>query len=348
MSSNADSSFREVTRAARKIMVLDLGFIGDTVHLMPALWVIRQAYPQAQLHVTVAEHVTSLLECLPWVDRAWGYPRFPRHATLRQNLGAVARMRRERFDALINLNGSDRSSWLSFFSGARYRLGRMPGNGGPPFWRWMFTHHARYRSLEEPVYVQKCRCLEQAGFARTVPEFRVEISPARLRAAQISEADKSTYFHLSPFTTTEQKELPPEQLAQLIGQLSKRFPAMRWVLTSGPSERERGKMDSLLAYLEPKPWKAFSGQLNLIELAAVIRNSALHLSGDSGPLHLALMTGTPAVSWFRPNPGMFAWAPSGDKYRSFAGVTEAGATYLGGIDAGQLVEAASALLRHYS
>ena len=28
-------------------MVLDLGFLGDTVPLLPALWMVRSAYPQA-------------------------------------------------------------------------------------------------------------------------------------------------------------------------------------------------------------------------------------------------------------------------------------------------------------
>jgi hypothetical protein len=46
-------------------MVLDLGFLGDTVHLLPALWMVRRAYPQAELHVAVAEHITSFMECAP-------------------------------------------------------------------------------------------------------------------------------------------------------------------------------------------------------------------------------------------------------------------------------------------
>ena len=56
-------NFFERTRTARKVMVLDLGFLGDTVHLLPALWMVRQTYPQAELHVTVASHITSLMDC---------------------------------------------------------------------------------------------------------------------------------------------------------------------------------------------------------------------------------------------------------------------------------------------
>jgi ADP-heptose:LPS heptosyltransferase len=280
-------------------MVLDLGCLGDTVHLLPALWMVRQAYPQAELHAAVADHILSLMTCLPWVNRAWGYPRFPKHATLRQNLRMVARLRRERFDVAINLNGSDRSSWLTFLSGAPARLGRRPKDGGPPFWGRMFTDFVQYNSTTEPVYVQKCRCLEQAGFPFTQAEFHAQINPAHLEAAGITTADAGTYFHLSPFTTADQRELPREQLVELVRVLESRFSEKRWVLSGAPTERERKKMEALVAGLPHKPWRVFAGELNLVQLAAVIQHCAAHLSGNTGTVHLALMTGARSVSWFR-------------------------------------------------
>ncbi len=112
--------FLQRTRNARKVMVFGLGFLGDMVHLLPALWKVRQAYPQAELHVGAAAHVASFMECVPWAERVWGYPRFPRHATLRENLDFVRRLRRERFDVLINLNTSDRFELADIFQrGAR-------------------------------------------------------------------------------------------------------------------------------------------------------------------------------------------------------------------------------------
>jgi ADP-heptose:LPS heptosyltransferase len=335
--------FLERTRGAKKVMVLDLGFLGDTIHLLPALWMVRNAYPKADLHVAVAEHVISFMECVPWVNRVWGYPRFPRHATLRQNLGTVLRLRRERFDVLINLNGSDRSSWLTFFSGARERLGRMPSDGGPPLWRQMFTESVEHPFLPEPIYVQRCHCLEKAGFEFTQPEFHVDIKPAHLQAAGISAADAGTYFHLSPFTTDDRKELSPKRLAELVHALEDRWPEKKLVISAAPTERERGKMDSFLKLLRRKPWRVFAGELNLIQLAAVIQHGAAHLCGDTGTLHIALMVGTPTVSWFRPNPGMQAWIPVGDCYRTLIG-SEADPHTLLGVEVGELLDAVQKVL----
>lgn len=333
-------SFLQRTRSAKKVMVLDLGFLGDTVHLLPALWMVRQAYPQAELHVTVASHVVSVMDCVPWVNRIWGYMRYPRHATLRENLDMVRRLRRERFDVLINLNGSDRSSWLSWLSGARERLGRMPNDGGPPFWKHMFTAHVQYPGLTEPVYSQRCRCLEKAGFPFGQPEFHVEVGPALLQKAEIFEADKGSYFHISPFTTAEHRELSPAQLAELIAALAKNFPEKRIMLSCAPTPREQAKMEELLALLPQKPWRVFAGNLSLIQIAAVIKYSALHFCGDTGTLHLAVMTQTPVVTWFWPNRGIKEWISTGEKCRVIVGTSPAGAEFLCDVKTEEIIQMA--------
>ena len=344
MPAPAANTFYQRTRLAKKVMVLDLGFLGDTVHLLPALWMVRQAYPQAELHVAVASHITSIMNCVPWVNRTWGYMRYPRHATLRENWDMVARLRREKFDVVINLNGSDRSSWLTFLSGAPERLGREPQDGGPWFWRRMFTAHVRHSAGAETVLLQRCRCLEKAGFPFTRPEFHVETRPADLAAAEITTADAGTYFHISPFTTADHKELPPEQLAELIGALRRRFPEKRLALSCAPAPRELEKMKHLLALLSEKPWRVLAGTLNLEQVTAVIRYSAVHFCGDTGTLHLAVMTGTPAVAWFWPNPGLHEWIADDAKHRVLVGVNEPGQTFLGRVATGALIKAAESVM----
>src|SRR5581483_8353809 len=47
----ATPDFARRTASARKVLVLLWGGLGDIVHSFPALWSIRQAYPQAQLDV---------------------------------------------------------------------------------------------------------------------------------------------------------------------------------------------------------------------------------------------------------------------------------------------------------
>jgi len=344
MSAAAPKTFLQRTRDARKVMVLDLGMLGDSVHLLPALWLVRQSYPAAKLHVSVAAHVTSLFECLPWVDKVWGYPRYPKHATLGQNLAMIRGLRGEKFDALINLNGSDRSSWLSFLSGARERLGRRPSDGGPWFWTKMFTSYVQYASPTEPLYQQRCRCLEQAGFPVLAPEFRPQLTADHLEGTGIAPTDAGTYLHLSPFTTAKRKELPPDQFIQLVAGLAELFPGRRFVLSCAPIDRERARLTELLPRLPVKPWRVFAGDLRIAQLAAVIQHSLLHASGDTGPLHLAVMTQTPSISWFFNYPGLHEWLPVGPRHQSVIGTAPIGDNFLPDIDTQALLTAAKSVL----
>lgn len=323
-------------------MVPDLGFLGDTVHLLPALWMVRQAYPQAKLHVIVAAHVISLMECVPWVDGVWGYSRFPKHASLRENIAIVGRLRREAFDVVINLNGSDRSSWLTWLSGAPERLGRLPLDGGPWFWRRLFTEIVEHSFLEEPAYAQKCQCLAKVGFPNQPPEFHVQIDPKYLQATGLSPADAGTFFHLSPFTKTDEKELPLEKTVELIERLQEAFPGKKVAVSCAPDEGERRKMEMLVARLKSKPWRVLPGNLSLVQLAALIQQSAVHLSGDTGTLHLALMTGTPTVSWFRTAEKMRPWIPAGLRHRTLLG-TGLGPGSLDSISITDLLQAVKAM-----
>jgi len=103
----------------------------------------------------------------------------------------------------------------------------------------------------------------------------------------------------------------------------------------------------LLPLLAEPPWKVFAGTLDLAGLAAVIQASACNLSGDSGPLHLAMMTATPAVAWFCPHKGVREWTPEGPQYRLLvAPGPENRSAPIAGIGTDALVAAVRSVLGH--
>ena len=310
--------FYEATRGARRVMLLDLGFLGDSIHLLPALWVMRQAYPNAELHVMVSEHVTKIMEVAPWIDKVWGYPRFPRGPKWYQDFGRVQRLRKAKFDVIINLNGSDRSSILTGLSGARWRLGRRPEDGGPVFWSMMFTHIVEHPYKTELVSTQRWHCLKKAGFPGDSPEVRIEIPAEAKRRAIQKAGDEGGWIHVSPFTTVDYRELSFTQMAEFLNKLNASVPR-KIVLTSAGNEREKERMEKLLRNLNFRPWRVFCGDVDLLELSAIVSMSALHLGGDSGGNHLAWMCGIPSVTWYRDFEGLPEWILRGDRRVAFVG-----------------------------
>ena len=87
------ANFYSKTRDARKVIVVDLGFLGDTVHLLPALHELKRNYSRAQLHVvtsTVGCEVLGLATC---VDRAWAIEMSPHKRSLRQQWQVLRALR---------------------------------------------------------------------------------------------------------------------------------------------------------------------------------------------------------------------------------------------------------------
>ena len=303
--------FYDQIRNVDKILVLDLGFLGDAIQLIPSLKCIRDAMPNVQLDVMIAEHVTQLLELTPWVDHVWGYPRFPKGPKWYEDFGRVRQLRKAKYPVVINLNGSDRSSILTKLSGARYRLGRLPSKINP-VWKRCFTHRVSYPYGKEPVYLQRWHCLKQLGFPGNAPEFGAVIPEDIQQEISKLTDQNNNYIHISPFTTQDYKELPASVIADFMDAIHHDFPDLKIAVSCAPNEREKNKLESLLKMLKgPEPWRVFPGNLSILELATLIANSKVHLGGDSGAIHLAQLVGCKTVSWWRDYDCRFEWMPQG-------------------------------------
>src|SRR5262252_132818 len=101
MASDPIHFYRE-TKGARKIIVVDLGFLGDTVHLVPALWEIKSGYPQAELHVLTSPVGAEVLRLAPCVARAWALEMDHEKRTVHQQWQILRGLRREHFDVAFN------------------------------------------------------------------------------------------------------------------------------------------------------------------------------------------------------------------------------------------------------
>ncbi|MGZ4964735.1 MAG: glycosyltransferase family 9 protein, partial [Limisphaerales bacterium] len=113
------SEFYQQTKSARKIIVVDFGFLGDSVHMIPALWEIKSNYPGAQLHTLSAELGAEVLKLAPCVDVAWGFPLGAKSPPWWRGIGILRALRREEFDLAINFSGADRTIFVTAFTGAK-------------------------------------------------------------------------------------------------------------------------------------------------------------------------------------------------------------------------------------
>ncbi|MDB5985623.1 MAG: lipopolysaccharide heptosyltransferase family protein [Nevskia sp.] len=297
------AGFYALTRDAKKLLVIDIGALGDTIHLLPALRLIRDNYPHAALHL-VGGHPDFYAALVPWVDVRWPPMRRP----FLKNLDLIRDLRRENFDAVIVITSQNRAVLIANLIGARYRLGRHTDEKKPWWWQpLLYTHTVDYPFHREPMYLQRWKMLKACGLHGEAPRFDVRLQPQWLLDCGLDQADRKTYLHLSPFYAFAGKELPMTQYVELLTTLQARY--SRIVLSCGPPQRERELLAQLLERLPFKPWRVFAGDLPVVNYVALIDAARLHLGGDSGGLHVARMVGTPSVSWYQRRIDYLNWAP---------------------------------------
>lgn len=305
------AEFYEKTRDARKVVVVDLGFFGDTVHLLPALLEIKRNYPMAELHVLTSPVGCEVLGLAPCVDRAWSIEMSPHKRSLRQQWQVLRTLRRERLDVAFNFSGADRTIFMTALTGARSRVAYQGDRSH--FWsRWLVPYWSPFIEPTGPVFERRREMLKLCGLALAPARFDVHIpDTARDWAAAQVPVDA---IHFSINASTHLKEWPLENWIELGKKLSAES-NIKILATGSENRRERARLDAFASALGPRV-QAFSA-ISIARLAALLARSSLHVGADSGVLHLAMALRLPTISLFRNYPAMQEWLPQGPEHRSF-------------------------------
>ena len=197
--------FYSRTRTARKIIVVDLGFLGDSVHLIPALWEIKRHYPEASLHTLSATVGAEVLQLAPCADKAWIFPLGTPSPPWWKHWDIIRALRREKFDLAINFSGADRTIFITALTGARWRLAQEGGR--QHFWGpWLVPDWIARQSRDLPVYEQRRQVLKACGLTLSATKWDLLVpAPARQRAETLVPAGA---FHFSVNASTPVKQWP--------------------------------------------------------------------------------------------------------------------------------------------
>ena len=315
MQSAPASSFYKQSESAAKIIVVDLGFLGDSVQLVPALWEIKRHYPAAQLHTLSAPVGAELLGLAPCVDRAWAFPLTPQSPPWWRHWDIIGALRREKYDAAFNFSGADRTIFLTALTGAKWRLAHEGGRRH--FWNhWLIANWVPRQSREIPVWEQRRQVLAAAGFPLEPARFDLRVPDAARESAASGVPANSIHFSINAGAPL--KEWPLDNWAELAGMLLKSDPAAQLVATAAPNARESARLDRLANALPDARLRCVKG-LNIGQLAALLQRCRMHLGADSGVLHLAAALGVSTFTVFRKYPGMKEWLPpAGPRHKYLA------------------------------
>jgi ADP-heptose:LPS heptosyltransferase len=319
-----------------RILLIQLGDIGDVVWFLPILRVVHEAYPDAEVSVLVREGNGSLFLAGALPPKVFEVRNGKRRLMdrLRSSVGLVCDLWRERFDLVFDFRGDERGANMAFLTGASVRVALYYPDSS-----WLrnrlFTHLVSptgepitaVGGADQSLFILRAFGIETAS---AVPELRLS-EEARLRAlkilagegvAEVSEASggggggtigagaNGRWVTVNPFSRWSYKEWGLEKWVQIIDWIWHSF-GLSIVVVGSPAERERA--EGLVRDCAGKVFN-LAGKTTLAELAGVLGQSRLHIGVDSAAPHIAAAVGTPTVTLYGPSDWRY-WAPPGERHR---------------------------------
>jgi heptosyltransferase-1 len=317
-------------RDFQKILLIKFSAMGDVVQTVPVLNKLRRRYPKAHIDWMVTPAIAELLRHNPAVTNVIEFSRDEWSApwTLAPFASAarlIAGLRATQYDLVLDLQGQLRSAVFAFASGAPVRIGfdkprasawqalqrKIPVEARKHAWQgaregsWLaYTDHIPVPTLDVHPVERYLRIGPMLGLDDSAPDFSFPI-PAEANGRIDALMDyydigKKRLVVLAPGSNWETKEWRREAFAEVARSFLQKTIAVALI----GSDRERPICDEV-ARLAPGTVN-LAGDTTLSELAALIRRSAICVTNDSGPMHLAVALDRPVVSVFGPTDPIWA------------------------------------------
>jgi lipopolysaccharide heptosyltransferase II len=281
-------------REVRRVLVVRLRSIGDTVLATPSLDALRRFLPNAQIDVLLESWVAPVLEGFDAVDNIITVERSSTASRAR----VARRLRSLHYDVAYNLHGGTTATLLMRAAGAKHRVGyssyqysRLLNHAAPPsaaLWGTKETH-----SVEQQLALLGWTGVPVSDRPPTrlcVTEQARQSIAERLRSAALDESQPLALIH--PAAAFETKQWATHNFARVAEDLSER--GFACVAIAAPNEE---KVVATLRESSSASIEAFT-DLSLPEVTALAARARVFVGNDSGIAHIAAAVRVPSVVIF--------------------------------------------------
>jgi heptosyltransferase I len=292
--------------------VVRLGAMGDILHALPAVTALRTAHPEWTIEWVVDPTWRALLSAKESADRDTGekaplqpivdrlhfaaskqWRKQPLASKTRRDLSILRQgIRREQYDAVLDLQGALRSAVISRMAASERIIGE--SNPRERLARWLFTEridtHARHVIGQD---IELASAVAGDALMAVPPLLPVDPAAEAWADGLFASDDRSPIILINPGAGWGAKRWPVERYADVARRLLNR--GYRVLVNAGPGEV------SLAEVILQKTGGGATPLLGSVEqLIAVTRRVSLTIAGDTGPLHLACALGRPVVGIYGP------------------------------------------------
>jgi len=282
-----------------RILIVRPSALGDVCRSVPVLASLRRAYPQARIDWLVQdtfapaiEHHPALTSTIPFPRRQLG--RLAKSGHIGPILGFLARLRRGRYDLVLDCQGLARSALFTAATLAPCRVGDL--NAREMGW---LAYNTRVPVAPNLHTVDRMLELVRGAGVEPVADMRLYTSAEdRAWVAGIDALNPGQFVLLAPTSRWPAKRWPAERFAALIrGLLATGVPGV--ALVGAGNERDQCAPLLELARQDRRIVDLI-GRTSIGRLMALVEAASVVVANDSAALHMAVGLGRPTVGLFGP------------------------------------------------
>lgn len=301
---------------SKEILIIRLSSIGDVIHCTPVASSLKAAWPDCKITWMVGGVSADLLQGNPNIDEImiWSREKFENYLrnykfkeAWRMWCDLKNQLKGRQFDAVLDIHGLFLTGMIARQANTARRIG-MKGTKELNSFFMTETGEARGRHITDKyLAVLPCLGIEAANHTMSlaVPEQARKFARTLLQQYTVTPQEKVIVLILG--TTWITKNWPIAFFIKAAALLGKDF---RIVLCGGKAEIPLGKEVETKAGV---PVINTIGQTTLLEMAGIIEQASVVVSGDTGPLHMAGALKVPTVGMFGPTDPA-TYAPQGEQH----------------------------------
>ena len=304
-----------------KFLIIQTAFTGDVILATSVAEKLIHYFPKAQIDFLIRKGNESLFNNHPFIREVIGWDK--KRNKFSNLFRIIARVRKEKYNVVINLHRFVSSGLITALSGAKETLGYDKN----PF-SFLFTkkfrheigsgkheierNHELITHLTDTIPAKPKLYPSENDFKSTFnitnPDFQISNPRSQIL---------NPYICIAPASVWYTKQYPKEKWIELINHLPHNTP----VYLIG-SKDDRTLCDSILSGIQngshpvkSEMVKNLAGTLSFLESAALIKNAAMNYVNDSAPLHIASAINAPVTAIFCSTIPAFGFGPLSDHFK---------------------------------
>ncbi len=292
----------------QKVLVLQNGFLGDTVLTLPLLTEIKLRFPSANLVLACSPLAQELLQDHPDIDEIIVDDKKGSDRGIFGWWRKAMTLKKMAFTLALTPHKSLRSALILFFAGIPLRVGFC--QSAAPF----LFHRRVTREPQRHDVERNLSLLRAFGAAPEDCRRSLRLPPGPGAEAVVDEILGSAgvdrqkmLIGINPGSVWATKRWSAEGFAQAIRLIKKNYDCEA-LLFGGPADAEvASRIQDLCAGASVN----LAGKIGLRELPAALRLCRVLITNDSAPMHMAVACGVPTVAIFcatTPELGFYPYA----------------------------------------